>query len=58
MYGDADFWTMDDLETAEQQAAQDKAFSNLLRQRMAAKRGKRDDSRANEKLARNKRRVK
>ena len=53
---EAEFWTMDDLETEAERSAQDKAFGDLLRQRM--KRGKRDDSRAQEKLKRNKRRVK
>jgi hypothetical protein len=55
MHSEAEFWTMDDLETDAERAAQDKAFGDLLRQRM--KRGKRDDSRDNEKLRRNKRRV-
>ena len=56
MHNEAEFWSPEDMETAEQQSAVDKAFTALLRQRMAARR-KRDDSRDNEKLKRNKRRV-
>jgi hypothetical protein len=56
MHNEAEFWSPEDLETPAQQSAVDKAFTALLRQRMAAKR-KRDDSRDNEKLRRNKRRL-
>ena len=56
MHNEAEFWSPEDMETDAQQSAVDKAFTALLRQRMAARR-KRDDSRDNEKLKRNKRRV-
>ena len=56
MHNEAEFWSPEDMETTEQQSAVDKAFAALLRQRMAARR-KLDDSRDNEKLKRNKRRV-
>jgi hypothetical protein len=57
MHSEQEWWSVEDLLLDETQGhEQDKAFSALLRQRM--KRGKRDDSRDNEKLKRNKRRVK